>query len=440
MSGGKTVLLLGSYAPSLVDFRGALIADMVERGHRVVAAAPEVGEVASALEQLGAEARELPLARTSLDPVGMRRSYRQVRRLIRDVRPDVLIAYTIKPVILGALAGKAERVPRITSLITGVGYAFTGGREPKRLVARAAASLLYRLALLRSDAVIFQNRDDEALFRKLGLLRRRQQSHVVNGSGIDLDHFAPAPLPDRPSFLMIARLLKDKGIREFASAAKRLKAEHPKVPIALVGYLDPSPDTLTQAELDDLVRHGIDYKGRMSDVRPAMSEASVYVLVQIRAIPDRCRSEERVMAARGSFRKYTAAFVAISMLGASAASAAPRTVDPLVALSVFGTTESRAAVCAAGAQAAAAAGAALAAQAAPGQTGCVLPVMDAAPPPVVTEAAPPPPAAVAPVAVGGGGTIGALPLLVGLAAIVAIAAVVLKHKDTDGEINLPISP
>ena len=145
------------------------------------------------------------------------------------------------------------------------------------------------------------------------------------------------------------------------------------------------------------------------------------------------------MAARGSFRKYTTAFVAISMLGASAASAAPRTVDPLVALSVFGTSESRAAVCAAGAQAAAAAGAALAAQAAPGQAGCVLPVMDAAPPPpVVTEVTPPPPPAVAPVAVGG--TIGALPLLVGLAAIVAIAAVVLKHKDTDGEINLPISP
>jgi hypothetical protein len=145
------------------------------------------------------------------------------------------------------------------------------------------------------------------------------------------------------------------------------------------------------------------------------------------------------MAARGSFRKYTTTFVAISMLGASAASAAPRTVDPLVALSVFGTSESRAAVCAAGAQAAAAAGAALAAQAAPGQAGCVLPVMDAAPPPVVTEAAPPPPA-VAPVAVAGGSSIGALPLLVGLAAIVAFAAIVLKHDDSDGEINLPISP
>ena len=137
-----------------------------------------------------------------------------------------------------------------------------------------------------------------------------------------------------------------------------------------------------------------------------------------------------------SGRNLTAAFAAVSLMAGSAASAAPRSIDPLVALSVFGTSESRAAVCAAGAAQAAAAGAAMA-QAAGTQPGCVLPVVDAAPPPVVAE--PPPPAvAVAPAAVGGG--IGALPLLVGLAAIVAIAAVVLKHNDSDGEINLPISP
>jgi hypothetical protein len=128
------------------------------------------------------------------------------------------------------------------------------------------------------------------------------------------------------------------------------------------------------------------------------------------------------------------------MLASNAAAAAPRMVDPLVALSVFGTSESRAAVCAAGAQAAAAAGAAVAAQAS-GQTGCVLPVVDAAAPaPVVTEAAPPPPlAAAAPVAVGST-SVGALPLLLGLAAIVSLAAIVIKHSDSDGEINLPISP
>ena len=142
------------------------------------------------------------------------------------------------------------------------------------------------------------------------------------------------------------------------------------------------------------------------------------------------------MAARGIFRRCSTAIVAASLLASSAIAAAPRSVDPLLALSVLGTSESRAAVCAAGAaQAAAAAGAAVAAQGA--GTGCVLPVVDAAPPPVVTEPAPPPPLAAAPAVAGG---VNPFPLLLGLAAIIGLAAIVMKHADSDGEINLPISP
>ena len=280
---GKTVLILGSYAPSLVHFRGALIRAIAERGHKVVAAAPLISpEIGARLRDLGAEARELPLVNASLNPLAMLRSLREVRRLIRQLRPSVLISYTIKPVILGALAGNAERVPTIVSLITGVGYAFTDGREAKRRISRAIAAPLYRLALARSTTTIFQNPDDQALFRDLALIGSGTETHVVNGSGIDVEHFATAPLPERTSFLMIARLLKDKGIREFAEAAKRLKTAHPEVPISLVGYLDPSPDSLTQAELDDLVRCGIDYRGALEDVRPAIGEASVYVLPSYR--------------------------------------------------------------------------------------------------------------------------------------------------------------
>jgi glycosyltransferase involved in cell wall biosynthesis len=279
MSEGKTVLLIGSYAPSLLTFRGPLIEAMLARGHRVVAAAPNMSnETKAALQGLGAEPRELPLVNASLNPIGMARAFGQLRALIRDVKPDVSFAYTIKPVILAALAGRAERVPRIVSLITGLGYAFGEGREPKRRVARSAAMLLYRLALARSDSIIFQNPDDQALFRRLWLLRPGQPSHVVNGSGIDLDHFAQAPLPPRPAFLMVARLLKDKGVPEYAEAAKRLKAAHPEVSAALVGYLDPSPDSLTREELDAIVRDGIDFKGQLDDVRPAIADCSVYVL------------------------------------------------------------------------------------------------------------------------------------------------------------------
>jgi hypothetical protein len=160
--------------------------------------------------------------------------------------------------------------------------------------------------------------------------------------------------------------------------------------------------------------------------------------VQRRSGSDLSRPRRGALSPQGSSRKWAAAFVALSLLGnstAQAATAAAR-IDPLVALSVFGTSESRSAVCAAGASAAAAAGAAVAAQ--PGAApGCVLPAVDAPLPPPVTEAVPPPPVAAAPVVAGAG--IPIVPLLLGLAAVAAFAALVLDD-DEEGEIFLPISP
>lgn len=279
----KKVLIVGSYAPSLIRFRGPLIEAMVDAGHSVAAAAPEIDKAtASALRAIGAEPVNVPLRNASLNPLGLLRSVNAMRKLIRRQKPDVVIAYTIKPVITAALATHAERTGRMVALITGAGYAFTGGREIKRLISRGAASVLYRIALARSDVIIFQNRDDEALFRQLRLVPAKRESQVVNGSGVDLDHYAPAPLPEGASFLMIARLLRDKGIREFAEAAKRLKSAHPDVPVTLVGDVDPSPDSLSQAELEELVRCGIDYKGPLDDVRRAIAACSVYVLPSYR--------------------------------------------------------------------------------------------------------------------------------------------------------------
>lgn len=279
----KRILVVGSFAPSLIGFRGALIAAMVRCGHSVTAVAPAIdGRTADSLGKLGATPLEIPLSNASLNPLALLGSVRAMRRLMRQEKPDVVLAYTIKPVIVSALAGRAEGVPWIVSLITGVGYAFTGGREIKRVLSRAAASLLYRLALSRSDSIVFQNPDDERLFRDLRLVPRGRPTHVVNGSGVDLDHFSATPLPSGTAFLMIARLLKDKGIREFAAAAKRLKASHPQIEIALVGDFDPSPDSMSRQELEELVRCGIDYKGHLADVRPAIAACSVYVLPSYR--------------------------------------------------------------------------------------------------------------------------------------------------------------
>lgn len=279
MASGKKIFVVGSFAPSLVGFRGPLIKTMIEKGNSVIALAPDIDPgTAEALGKLGAIPRAVPFSNSSLNPLALLRSVRAMREMIREERPDLILAYTIKPVIAASLAGHAERVGTIVSLITGAGYAFTSGREIKRLVSRISASMLYRLALRRSDVVIFQNPDDERLFRDLRLVPPEGITHVVNGSGVDLVQFSPAPLPKGAAFLMIARLIKDKGIREFAEAAKGLKAAHPAVPITLVGDLDPSPNSLTRSELDELIACGIDYRGHLDDVRPAIADSSVYVL------------------------------------------------------------------------------------------------------------------------------------------------------------------
>ncbi len=281
--GAQTVMLVGSFAPSLVNFRGPLIRAIAARGHTVIAVAPEIdASTAASLKKLGAMSLQLDMSNQSMNPLGLYRSVTELRKKLRACRSDIMINYTIKPVIAGAIAGRAEGVATIVSLITGVGYAFTGGYEPKRIVSRLAAIALYRLALRKSDWVVFQNADDERLFRQLRLIGEEQKVGRIAGSGVDLNHFAPTPLPDRPAFLMIARLLKDKGVREFVAAAGRMKKEHPEVAVRLVGYLDFSPDCISGAELESFREAGGEFLGKLSDVRPAIAQSSVYILPSYR--------------------------------------------------------------------------------------------------------------------------------------------------------------
>lgn len=291
------VLLLGSFAPSLINFRAPLISALVAQGHAVYAAAPDISaDLAGRIRALGAEPVGVRLSRSSLNPAGDLASFRALRAVMREIGPDVLIPYTIKPVVWGTLAARAAGVKRVVPLVTGVGFAFTGGLEPRRLAARAAAMLLYRLALGRADIVLFQNPDDMALFRRQRMLPARTPSALVNGSGVDIAHFSPASLPEKPSFLMIARLLGDKGTREFAAAAASIKQRFPDVPVRLVGYIDETPDSISRQEVDAMVASGVEFLGRLDDVRPAIAAASVYVLPSYREGTPRSNLEAMAMA------------------------------------------------------------------------------------------------------------------------------------------------
>ncbi|HEX8263170.1 MAG TPA: glycosyltransferase family 4 protein [Allosphingosinicella sp.] len=279
----QRVVVFGSFPWSLINFRGPLIAELVARGHEVFALAPDIDEdVAGQVRALGAEPVSIRLGRTSLNPFGALATLKDLARTFRSIAPDVVLAYTIKPIILGAVAARAARVPRFVCLVTGLGYAFTGGREPKRLFSRAVGKRMYRRAFARASLAVFQNPDDLGEFRRLGLLPPTLRTALINGSGVDIGHFSPAPLPAGASFLLIARLLKDKGIREFGRAAARLKAERPDVRISLVGFFEPSANGIGKAEIDGLVAAGIEYLGPQSDVRPAIAAHSVYVLPSYR--------------------------------------------------------------------------------------------------------------------------------------------------------------
>jgi glycosyltransferase involved in cell wall biosynthesis len=249
----------------------------------VVAVAPFSDEAeAAAVAALGAEPRNVELERHSMGPLANLAYARALKALITEVRPDVFLAYTAKPVVWGCPAAKAAGVPMVAALVTGLGYAFTDGNEPKRRLAKVVLGVLYRRALARCDRIIFQNPDDLATFRQLGVLRRDAPTAIVNGSGIDLSHFTAAPVPPGASFLMIARLLRDKGVREYAAAALALKARYPDASFRLAGYFDPSPDSVTPAEVDGWVAHGLEFLGELTDVRPAIADASVYVLPSYR--------------------------------------------------------------------------------------------------------------------------------------------------------------
>ena len=282
-------LLIAGFADSLIAFRKPLIVALLDNGVEVHVAAPELSanqEVMTELTVLGVVAHDIPMKRAGMNPLADLRALLALWQLMRQLKPQFVLGYTIKPVIYGTLAAWLARVPKRFALITGLGFAFMGEEDGQRSKVRALVQGLYRTALKRSHVVFFQNPDDEALFRQLNILAPTVTSCVVNGSGVDVVQFEVAPLSieSAPRFLLIARLLGDKGVREYVQAAQQVKQRYPEAQFDLVGWIDANPNTITQPELDSWIAAGtiINFLGRLTDVRPAIRDCSVYVLPSYR--------------------------------------------------------------------------------------------------------------------------------------------------------------
>lgn len=273
------ILLIASYAPSLVNFRGPLIRTLVAQGHVVHVAAPEAQAVIAASGLAGmVTAHDIPVDRTAIGILANLSALAAYLRVIRSVRPSHLLAYTIKPVVFGMLAGRLAGVPYRHALLTGLGYVFEHGSMRARLL-RVLIWPVYRAAL-RGAVVIFQNPDDAAVFQRLRLVSRDQHVAVVNGSGIDLDQFRPVPLGNGKVVLLIARLVEAKGVLDYVAAARIVHRSMPEAVFQIAGWIDAAnPGAITRQALDEWIADGtIDYLGPLEDVRPALAACTVFCL------------------------------------------------------------------------------------------------------------------------------------------------------------------
>lgn len=274
----NTVMVIGGLPESLINFRGDLIDSLVARSDRVVAmSAPATEEIRLALKHKGAEFCAFDIRRNGLNPLSDFKILMQLIGMFRKVKPEVALAYTIKPVIWGGLAARFTRTDFV-ALITGLGYAFQGEGFKRRCLTWLVRKL-YSVSLRSAKVVLFQNKDNAELFIRLGIIEE-ERICIVNGSGVNIEHYdvvpIPALAPKQLNFLCVARLLKEKGLFEYAAAAQIVKQCYPEAKFRLVGPLDPSPDAISLKDVETWT--AIDYLGEKKDVRPDLADCHVYVL------------------------------------------------------------------------------------------------------------------------------------------------------------------
>jgi glycosyltransferase involved in cell wall biosynthesis len=277
------VALITNFAGSFMKMRGELIRAVLARGHEVVVLAPTLAAADhEALDQLGVSFVDVPGHRTGINPLRELAYLGRLVRALRKVRPDFLLPISSKPVIYTGLAVRMIRRCAPFAIVTGLGYVFTGRSLRQRLLA-GPVRWLYRRGLAPCHKVFFQNPDDLKLFAEQGLLRRLEQGMVVEGDGVDLQHFAVKPLPGTRTFLLIARLLRDKGVLEYVEAARLVRNDFPEARFRLVGWFDDNPAAISKEEVLDWQAEGIvDFVGYCADVRSVIEEADVYVLPSYR--------------------------------------------------------------------------------------------------------------------------------------------------------------
>jgi len=281
----KKILIVAHSSGSLITYRGALIRALTLK-NEVYVFTPKIlnDETRFQLTGWGVIVYETSLNGGTISLFSDIRYIIDLYKIIRKISPDIVFPYAFKPVIYGGAVAAYCKIPTIAPMLTGLGNTFVESNS-KKVVKKITRNLL-RLTLNSKEGikVILHNSNDRETLMNHHIIGRRCTTFVVNGSGVDLQYFRYSP-PDKTkiSFLMIARLINAKGIREYYEAAVIIRKQYPQARFRLVGGYDANVDCIDK-KLFQAISSGdvVEYVGEVSDVRPMISDCSVVVLPSYR--------------------------------------------------------------------------------------------------------------------------------------------------------------
>lgn len=272
------ILIIGSKTSVLIRFRLDLIKTIINKGHEVIVIAPEE-DSSAVLKKLGVKFLHIPLNKTSLFIFSNLKYFFNLIKILKIEKPDIVFSYTIKPIIFGSIASKLARVPHIYTMVTGLGYIYSGNNFKQKIL-QYISGIGYKIAFNYSEKVIFQNIDDQLEFTKQRKYVDISKCEIVNGSGVNMVEFPKSPLPTNVSFLMISRMLSLKGITEYFEAAKLVKEQYSNVKFVFTGLSDNSPLSINvQEKYHNYIHSGIiDFYENYDDINIFLKNSSVFVL------------------------------------------------------------------------------------------------------------------------------------------------------------------
>jgi glycosyltransferase involved in cell wall biosynthesis len=304
----KPVTLLGSFIFILIqavkiaivlntswniyNFRLGLVRSLINEGHEIIAVAP-YDDYSSKLKEIGCKYEKVMMDSRGANPIKDFGLTIELYRIYRRINPDIILHFTIKPNIYGTFAARLLGIPAINN-VCGLGTVFLN-----RGIVSFVAKMMYKVAFRFPAKVLFQNDQDKKLFIDEKLIQK-DIAELIPGSGIDLSKFVPAALPKNKdfTFLLISRLIHDKGIVEYIEAIKKLKRQGIKARFQILGAIDEEHRRGIRADIiDSWIQDGlIEYLGRVPDVRNYIKNADCIVLPSYREGTPRTLLEAAGMA------------------------------------------------------------------------------------------------------------------------------------------------